>query len=147
MSLTKQELANRIVEQTPYLTFLGIRFECHGDELTAILPFSEDLIGNPFLPALHGGATGAFLEITALTDLALVDWQGEGEALPPQPKTIDLTIDYLRAGKPQDCYARARILRKGRRVANLRVEAWQEERSRPIASAHGNFLLPGAVGE
>ena len=39
-------------------------------ELTAILPYDEKLIGNPILPALHGGATAAFLEVTAIIGLS-----------------------------------------------------------------------------
>ena len=49
-----------IVNQVPYIEFLGVRFDRHGDELTATMGFHEDLIGNPILPALHGGATAAF---------------------------------------------------------------------------------------
>ena len=29
----------------------------------------DDLIGNPFLPALHGGATAGFLEAAAIVEL------------------------------------------------------------------------------
>jgi acyl-coenzyme A thioesterase PaaI-like protein len=67
------------------------------------------------------------------------DWDG---TFAPQPKTVDFSIDYLRSGKPQDAYARAVILRRGRRVANVRVEAWQDERIKPFVTAHGHFLLP-----
>jgi len=133
----------------PYIAFLGVHFQRRGDEVTAQLAYAPELIGNPMLPALHGGATGAFLEITAITSLAWVaaleringpeSWEG---AFAPQPKTVDFSIDYLRSGKPQDAFARAIILRRGRRVANVRVEAWQEERSRPFVAAHGHFLLP-----
>lgn len=138
----------------PYIQFLGISFERRGDELTSMLKFSNDLIGNPLLPALHGGATGAFLEITAIFELSWVialeriDAGGaaaediEAGRFKAAPRTVDITFDYLRSGKPRDTYARATILRRGRRVANIRVEAWQEERSRPIAAAHGHFLLP-----
>ena len=59
-----------IVNQVPYIEFLGVRFDRHGDELTATMGFHEDLIGNPILPALHGGATAAFLEITAIIGLS-----------------------------------------------------------------------------
>ena len=41
----------------PYIQFLGIQFDRRGDELTAVLPFSEHLVGNPLLPAIHGGVT------------------------------------------------------------------------------------------
>ncbi|TMV71418.1 PaaI family thioesterase, partial [Thioclava sp. BHET1] len=54
----------------PYAQFLGIRFDRRGDELSAILPYDDKLIGNPILPALHGGATAAFLEVTSIIELA-----------------------------------------------------------------------------
>lgn len=137
-----------LTDKIPYIAFLGVDFQRRGDEVTALLNYTPDLIGNPILPALHGGATGAFLEITAITSLAWVaaleridsspEWDG---SFAPQPKTIDFSIDYLRSGKPQEAYARAIILRRGRRVANVRVEAWQDERTKPFVAAHGHFLL------
>jgi len=149
MSTVQDEAFEALTGKVPYIAFLGVHFQRRGDEVTAQLAYTPDLIGNPMLPALHGGATGAFLEITAQTSLAWVaalerigsgkDWDG---SFAPQPKTVDFSIDYLRSGKPQDAYARAIILRKGRRVANVRVEAWQEERSKPFVAAHGHFLLP-----
>ena len=59
-----------LVEGVPYIQFLGIRFDRRGDELTGVMPFDEKLIGNPILPALHGGATAAFLETTAVITLS-----------------------------------------------------------------------------
>ena len=58
------------------------------------------------------------------------------------PKTIDFTIDYLRAGLPRDAYARARVNRSGRRYASVHVEAWQDNRARLFAQATGHFLMP-----
>jgi len=144
----------RLAGAVPYITFLGIRFERRGDELTAILPFDERLIGNPFLPAIHGGVTSAFLEVTALIELswsAMWDEMESGQidpakmeanALPRLPKTIDFTVDYLRSGLPRDAYARARINRSGRRYASVHVEAWQDNRARLFAQATGHFLMP-----
>lgn len=123
------------LQKVPYVRFLGMRVELAGDEMTAVLPFSQHLIGNPMLPALHGGAIGAFLELTALAQLSL--------AQPTQrvPKTVDITIEYLRSGRAQDTYARAILRKVGRRVANVQVEAWQDSRSQPIAGLTGHFLL------
>lgn len=59
-----------LVEGVPYIRFLGIAFERKGDELTAVLPFDPKLIGNPLLPAIHGGVTAAFLEVTAIITLS-----------------------------------------------------------------------------
>ncbi|MGJ8595681.1 PaaI family thioesterase [Sulfitobacter sp.] len=138
----------------PYIRFLGIEFERRGDELTGILPFREVLIGNPLLPALHGGATAAFLEVTAVmtlnwsflwNDLEAGKLDLEGRApkdLPRLPKTVDFTVDYLRTGLPRDAYARARITRAGRRYASVQVEAWQDNKDRLYAQAMGHFVMP-----
>jgi acyl-coenzyme A thioesterase PaaI-like protein len=143
----------------PYNRLLGVHFDRLGDELTGRLPFRDGLIGNPVLPAIHGGVTGSFLEITALMQLAwdrvlgLMDAGGEtaGEIaaghFPPYPKTIDITIDYLRPGLPRETFTRAIVQKAGRRVANLHVEAWQDSRARPIALLRGNFLMPGVGNE
>ena len=57
------------------------------------------------------------------------------------PKTITLTVDYLRSGAPVDTHARSIVTRHGRRVANVRVEAWQADRAAPVATAHAIFLV------
>lgn len=122
-------------QRVPYVRFLGMRVELAGDEMTTVLPFSQHLIGNPMLPAIHGGAIGAFLELTALAQLSLV------EPARRVPKTIDITIEYLRSAGPRDVYARAILRKVGRRVANVQVEAWQESRAKPVAGMTGHFLL------
>ncbi len=143
-----------LVDGVPFVRFMGISFDRRGDELTAVLNYDEKLIGNPFLPALHGGATAAFLETAAIVELSFSMLWGELEsgameaddlsvdALPPLPKTIDFTVDYLRSGLPRDAYARARINRQGRRYASVHVEAWQDNRDRLFAQATGHFLMP-----
>lgn len=143
-----------LVSGVPYMAWLGIQFDRRGDELTAVLPFDERLIGNPALPALHGGVTAAFLEVAAIIELAWGNlWEdleaGRAQADTPirLPKTIDFTVDYLRAGLPRDAYARARINRSGRRYASVHVEAWQDNRSRLFAQGTGHFLMPPAAGE
>ncbi|WP_435141994.1 PaaI family thioesterase [Pseudopelagicola sp. nBUS_19] len=145
---------NALVQGVPYIQFLGIKFERRGDELTAILPFDENLIGNPMLPAIHGGVTAGFLETTAVIGLAWSGlWSGieSGQVdagalasghLPRMPKTIDFTVDYLRTGLPRDAYARARVNRSGRRYASVHVEAWQDQRAVLFAQATGHFLMP-----
>ncbi|HQT54692.1 MAG: PaaI family thioesterase [Phenylobacterium sp.] len=121
----------------PYIRFLGMRCELAGDEMTAILPFAPHLIGNTMLPALHGGVIGAFLEMTALAQLSVV------QQTPRVHKTIDVTIEYLRPGRALTTYARADLRKVGRRIANVTVEAWQEARGTPVAALRGHFMLSG----
>lgn len=136
-------MLNEMAAGIPYLSFLGLRFEMAGDRLTAVLPFQPMLIGNPMIPALHGGVTAAFLEATAILGLVWSSLPQEGPFEPPRlPKTIDLTVDYLRPGLSRDSFAEARIVRQGRRYASVHVEAWQEDRSRLFAQGTGHFLMP-----
>ncbi len=129
-----------MLARIPYANFLGVTVELAGDEMTAILPFGEHIIGNPALPAIHGGVLGAFMEITALAQLRV----SEGPAR--QPRVIDVSIEYLRSGRPLTTYARAEIKKVGRRIANVHVEAWQDQRSAPIAALRGHFLVTPTEG-
>ncbi len=147
----RDAMLGRLTDAVPYIGFLGVTFERRGDELTATLPFTPAIVGNPALQALHGGATASFLEITAVIELTWATlWADmeagridpESDALPRMPKTIDFTVDYLRSGLPRDAYARARINRSGRRYASVHVEGWQDNRSRLFAQATGHFLMP-----
>ena len=122
----------------PYARFLGMTAELAGDEMTAALPFSAHLVGNRSLPALHGGVIGAFMELTALAQLSI------REPMRRQLRTIDVTIEYLRPARALTTYARADVRKVGRRIANIHVDAWQEERASPVASLRGHFMLSPA---
>jgi uncharacterized protein (TIGR00369 family) len=135
MSEAAAQQLQAFLQRVPYVRFLGMRAELAGDEMTAILPFSQHLVGNTMIPALHGGVIGAFLEMTALAQLSVT--QGSAKV----HKTIDVTIEYLRPGRAMTTYARAELRKVGRRVANVHVEAWQEQRSSPVAALRGHFLL------
>lgn len=127
--------AQKMLDRMSYSQYLGVECEQDGDVVTATMRFDPKLIGNPSLPALHGGTIGAFLESTALLQLSAQF----GQNRPPKP--IGLTINYLRSGRPVDTYARCRITKEGRRVVSVMVEAWQDNPEKPIASAYGHFLL------
>lgn len=135
MSEAAAQQLEAFLQRVPYVRFLGMRAELAGDEMTAILPFAQPLVGNTNIPALHGGVIGAFLEMTALAQLSVT--QGSSKV----HKTIDVTIEYLRPGRAMTTYARAELRKVGRRIANIHVEAWQEARSQPIAALRGHFLL------
>ena len=124
-----------LTDRLPYARFLGLTTAREGDVLTVTMPFADRLIGNPMLPALHGGATAALLELTAVAQVAL---------LYPRlrlPRPINVTVAYLRSGRPVDVHARARIRKAGRRVAHVEAEAWQEDPAQPIASLTAHFLV------
>ena len=129
-----------LVDVIPYLKFLGISVVTQDGKLVGKMSYSDSLIGNASIPALHGGTIGALLESTALFEALL-----ESETL-ALPKIVTITVDYLRSGRPVDTYAKGVITRQGKRVVNVSVEAWQEEPDRPIARANAIFIVEPVDG-
>lgn len=124
-----------LLDSLPYARFLNLQTHVSGDEVTVVMPFADRLIGNPMLPALHGGSTAALLEMAAMAQVSL--------SYPRLrlPRPINVTVAYLRSGRPVDVFARARINKAGRRVAHVVAEAWQDSRHEPIAALTAHFLL------
>ncbi len=122
---------------TPYARSLGITV--HGEESGApvlTFEFGGGVEGRP--GHLHGGATSGLLETAAYavlrSELARL---GRKHRLKP----INITVQFLSAGKQRPTYAKGRITKLGRRNANIAVEAWQDDRDRPIATAILNVLM------
>jgi len=123
-----------LLKAIPYCRHLGVRARVDDRGLILVLPFQPQLIGNPMLPALHGGVIGSLLETAAL---AQVIYETRSTKL---PRPVDISIDYLRSGRDRDSFARARIAKQGRRVLNVQAEMWQDDPTKPIATLRGHML-------
>ena len=124
-----------LVQAIPYARFLGLSARLEADSVLVTMTYAPHLVGNPTLPALHGGTLGALLESAAIFELL---WSSATVLI---PKTITITVDYMRSARPVDTHARGIVTRQGRRVANVRCEAWQDDPASPVASAHAHFLI------
>jgi uncharacterized protein (TIGR00369 family) len=122
----------------PYVEYLGIRAAGEAEAPLFRLPYQDKLIGNPHLPALHGGVIAGFSE-TAATLHLIRTLRGTRF-----PKSIDFSVDYLRSGRPVESFAACEVVRVGSRVALVQVRCWQKGPQRPIAVARGHFLLTAA---
>lgn len=122
---------------TPYARALGIRLRDWEDGTPILsVDFSDNVQGRP--GAYHGGATGGLLETAGYAALrAELARTGRSAMLKP----INITVQYLAAGKEKTSHARGRVTKLGRRSANVTVEAWQDDRARPIATAVMNILM------
>ncbi|TKB57355.1 PaaI family thioesterase [Ferrimonas aestuarii] len=138
-NLVEDAIANRdyteLLAVVPYAQHLGMECDQLGEELVFRLPNNPENMGNPMLPALHGGVIAGFMEMAAMVQLMVVLHTSR------VPKIVDFSIDYLRAGYARETYAECRITRQGRRVANVSVSAWQTSRKQPIATARAHFLI------
>jgi acyl-coenzyme A thioesterase PaaI-like protein len=128
--------------RSPYVDFLQIHQQAQVDAGPVFrLPFQHDLIGNPMLPALHGGVLAGFGETAMI--LHLMDTV---PGIPDAPRSVDFAIAYLRSAKPVDTFAQCTTVRQGNRVALAQVSIWQDDPQRPVANARGHFLMPREEG-
>lgn len=124
-------------ELPAYARSLGIAVDSiEGGSPILVVPFGKIVEGRPTV--FHGGATSGLLENAGYAalrvELARADRQ-------QRLKPINVTVQFLSAAKSRPTYARGRVLRLGRRNANIEVEAWQDDRTRPVATAVMNVLM------
>ncbi len=124
-------------ELPPYARAMGMEIAGIVDDSPLLaMDFSERAMGRPGF--IHGGAIGGLLEMAGFAALTA---ELERAGLAVRIKPINVKVEYLRSGLPERIYARGEVLRAGRRVANVRIEAWQGDRARPVASCWMNFKL------
>lgn len=126
-------------EQPPFAAKMGFRYRATDEGVMLIMPFKPEIIGAP--SRLHGGSIAALLEFSGL--VAVVDEATRAYGMPEAlPRPINVTVEYLREGQPEvETCAIAKVTRLGRRVANVRAEAWQSARDRLIATADMNMVM------
>lgn len=123
----------RFINRSPYARTLGIELGLEGG--CFLLPVKRSNIGNPTLPALHGGALAGFLELSAMIHVL---GRGSSEII---PKVVDFAVDYVRAGRYVETHSRCKLVYLGKRMANVGVSAWQDDESSPIAMARVQFII------
>jgi uncharacterized protein (TIGR00369 family) len=131
------QVSRAFVDAIPHNKALGMRMlDFKRAEAAFELPYDEKLVGNPDTGVLHGGAITALLDACsgAAVFAALTEWSSIA--------TLDLRIDYLRAGEPGKAItARAHCYRLTRNVAFTRAVAYHDDEHDPIATSMGTFML------
>lgn len=124
-----------IEELIPFNKYLGIKvLQLEPNFVRLILPFNPTLIGNPFIPAIHGGVIATLLDTAgggaALTTLSSFD---------DKISTVDMRIDYLQPGKPNDLIAEGLVLRSGSRLVVTNMVAYHGSKAYTVADGRGVF--------
>ena len=69
MSARQQLSPQKILDLIPYSSFIGAQAKFDGSEVIYWLDRRPSNIGNPSLPAIHGGVIGGFLELSASIEI------------------------------------------------------------------------------
>jgi uncharacterized protein (TIGR00369 family) len=148
----RQPLYAKIAEvfsnHVPFHKVIGFKFEQLSIE-GCRLSFENrpELIGNYIQKILHGGVTATALDVVGGTMAAVgmmdkypdADEQELGKRL-ARIGTIDLRVDYVRPGRGDSFYAKARLLRSGRKVAVVRMEL-HDDKDTLIALGTGTYMM------
>jgi len=142
------QLGEMYGERMPFHRHLGIRIARLTEaEVKVEFDMREDLIGNFIRRSLHGGVISSVLDLTGGL-IASVELLRQMEAASPEEitkrmariGTIDLRVDYLRAGQGHTFTASGSVLRKGNKVAVIRTELYDEQ-DKLIAAGTGTYLV------
>ena len=134
--------AQVIIDALPYASFLGMKAQQVDGDWQFILPPQKHNVGNPTLPALHGGAIAGFMEMSAVIYLMMnMDVEEIAGHEPRVPKVVDFSIDYIRACRLETTHAACEILRRGRRLTNIAVRIWQQNPDVFCAAARVHYLV------
>lgn len=138
----KARIAKQFIEAIPFSNALRMCLEDIGDGFAVItMPWSDDLVGDPRSGVIHGGAVSALMDTCGGAAV-----MSHPEA-PAGTATIDLRIDYMRPATPgQRILARAECYNITRTVGFVRASAWDEDDSRPVATAAGAFTVERPKG-
>ena len=125
----------QILDVIPYSSFIGVKAKIEDNRILYFMPEQHSNIGNPSLPAIHGGVIGGFMELSAAVELLYT------LNIEKIPKVADFSLDYLRPGRFRTTYASCSVLRHGKKLVNVSVVAWQDSPDKPIATARCHFLV------
>jgi uncharacterized protein (TIGR00369 family) len=115
---TRKQLVEAFIPHSPHAAALGIAIESIDDDRAVLtMPFKQELV--TMGDVVHGGAISTLID-TAATVAA---WATDEVPESPAGATVALSINFLSAARSADLRAEAQVLRRGRQLSFVEVEA------------------------
>jgi uncharacterized protein (TIGR00369 family) len=130
-------MGNPLIKLPIYARTIGVEIDSwDGNSPVLAIEYSNDICGNPGM--FHGGAVGGLLDMAAV---AAVDADLRTRNSNAQLTPVSSTVEYLRAAGEERAFVSAKIIRAGRRLANVQATLWQGSRDKPVAISIVNILI------
>ena len=121
----------------PFHQILGLQLlEMREGYASIRIPFKKELVGDPRTNRIHGGvistamdAAGGAAGITTLSGFE------------DQIATVDIQVDYLHPGKPEDIIVEGRIVRNGNMLVFTQMTARHESDDTVLAQARAVYRV------
>lgn len=124
-------MMRQMLPTSPFVKHLGLSLEeVAVDRAVLVMPFRDEVI--TVGSTVHGGALASLIDTAAMVAAWATD------ELPPSARgtTVGLSIQYVSAAQGTDVRAEARVVRRGRSLVFLDVDA---------TDAKGNLVAKGQV--
>jgi uncharacterized protein (TIGR00369 family) len=140
MNITAKQKAERFISVLRHCQLLGLKvLQADETSLQVRLPYSGDIIGNPMMGIIHGGALTTLMDTACGTACFVAI---EGMELCP---TLDLRVDYMKASEAGlDLVAHASVTRITNNVIFTECQVKQEVDGTLVAKCNATFMRIGA---
>jgi uncharacterized protein (TIGR00369 family) len=120
-----REVAEELI---PFNKWLGMKIEhMERGHVIASIPWRPEIVGDPTVPALHGGVIGAVADATGgMAVWSLLDNPAS------RLSTVDMRVDYLRPGKQEKLIASSHVVRLGARLGWADVRLYHPGRENEL---------------
>ena len=140
--MKRQQISYFFEQKIPFNRFLGMEVRQFDSGLVQLeVPARKEFVGNPSLPALHGGVISALLDTAG--GGAVWSQVEDNEAV----STVDLRVDFLRPGRQEPLVGQGKVVRLGNKVGVAELRAFHPgAEDKPVAAGMGVYNIAQLSG-
>ncbi len=137
-----RDAVHMMLDGMPQARALGLKLEALAPNRAVLrVPYDTRFVGDLETGIIHGGVVTTLLDNTCGVAVKT------GMEIATSTATLDLRIDYMRAGEPgRDIFGEAVCYKRTRTIAFVRATAYHDTPDDPIATAQATFILDSNAG-
>ena len=126
-----------IEEMIPFHRMLGLRLILiEKGRVQVLIPYKPELVGDPRTDRIHGGVISTAMD-AAGGAAGITTLNNEKD----QISTIDIRVDYLFPGKPEDIVVEGSIVKNGKNIIFTQMRAFHSDEKEVIAEGRAIYKV------